>query len=187
LKNAVNIFMGSASNVSGAFAQFQKDNPQVGAPAQAAAPTSTVQVLQGSFDLSVNAFFQKQQGFWSKLFQGISGVPGSPLIATLGIPGIALEGLSFLTYAINKLTQNEGLVPIWNPQPLSFALCDGVKKDFGFKKGHWCIVDSVYMKNSNLLAAHTLDIAGESYQVWNKDGQQINANYAVAQFDVKSI
>jgi hypothetical protein len=187
LKNAVNIFLATPSNVSGAYAQFQKDNPLPTTPTAPAAPTNKVQVLQGTFDLQVNAFFQKKQGLWRKLFQAISGIPGSPLIATLGIPGIALEGLSFLTYSINKLTQNEGLIPIWHPQPLPFGLTTGVSRDFGFQEGLWCIIDSSFLKSSNLLSGFTLDIAGETYQVLDSNGKQADANYVVAQFDVKSI
>lgn len=187
LKNAVNIFMATPSNVSGAYAQFQKDNPLPNTATAPAAPTNKVQVLQGVFNLQVNAFFQKQQGLWGKLFQAISGISGSPLIATLGIPGIALEGLSFLTYSINKLTQNEGLIPIWHPQPLPFALTADAQADFGFQAGHWCVIDSSFLKSSNLLSGYTLDIAGETYQVLDKSGKQIDANYVIAEFDVKSI
>ncbi len=183
LKHAVNIFLGKSSDVSGALASFKSANPSQPTPTL----SNKVQVLQGAFDLQVNAFFQKKEGFWRKLFQGLSGLPGSPLLATLGIPGIALEGLDFVMYSINKLTQNEPLTPLWNARPLPFALTKGVNKDFNFQQGLWCITDSSVLKSTNLLKGYSIDIADETYQVVDGNGSPLPANYVVAQFDVASI
>jgi hypothetical protein len=182
-KNAVNIFLAKKSDVSGALASFKTANPA----AAPAAPTNKVQVLQGAFDLQVNAFFQPKQGFWRKLFQSLGGVPGTPLIAGLGIPGIALAGLDFVLYTFNKLTQGEVLPPLWNAKPLPFALTKGVTRDFGFTDGLWCIVDSSVMKPTKLLQGYSIDLTDETYQVVDENGKQLDANYLVAQFDVSSI
>jgi hypothetical protein len=184
LKNAVNIFLGKQSAAAGALASFQSSSSST---APTSAPTSKVQVLQGAFDLQVNAFFQHKGGLWRKLFQALGGVPGSPLLATLGIPGIALEGLQFVMYSLNKLTQNEPLIPLWNPQPLPFALTKDVTRDFNFQDGLWCITDSSVLKSTNLLAGYQVDIADETYQVLDPHNNPLNANYVVAQFDVDPI
>lgn len=183
LKNAINIFLGKADGVTGALASFKSANPQNPAPA----PTAKVQVLQGGFDLQVNAFFQKKAGFWRKLFQSLGGAPGSPLLATLGIPGIALAGVDFVLYSLNKLTQSEPLIPLWNPQPLPFALTKDVKKDFNFQEGLWCIVDSSILKSTNRLKGYSVDIEDQTYQVIDSAGKPLNANYIVADFDVKAL
>lgn len=183
LKNAINIFLGKSSNVSGALASFKAADLQ----SSTSAPTGKVQVLQGAFDLQVNAFFQRKSGFWRKLFQALGGIPGAPLLATLGIPGIALAGLDFVMYSINKLTKNERLIPLWNPHPLPFALTKGVKRDFKFQEGLWCIVDSSVLKATNLLRNHTIDILNQTYQVIDSRGDPLNANYVVAQLDVNPV
>jgi hypothetical protein len=183
LKNAVNIFLAKKSNVSGALASFKTANPA----STPAAPSNKVQVLQGAFDLQVNAFFQPRQGLWRKLFQALGGVPGAPLIAALGIPGIALTGLDFVLYTFNKLTQGEALNPLWNAKPLPFALTKGVTRDFAFTDGLWCIVDSAVMRPTKLLQGYSVDLTDETYQVVDANGKQLDANYLVAQFDVAGI
>lgn len=180
LKNAVNIFLGKPGDISGSLASFKSANP-VSAPAS---PTSKVTVLQGAFDLQVNAFFQKRDGLWRKLFQAFAGVPGAPLLATLGIPGVALSALDFVSFSLAKLTQNEPLMPLWNANPLSFALTKDVKRDFSFQDGLWCIVDRPILLKSEFLKGHTVDIDGESYQVLDPNGKALDANYVVAQFDI---
>src|SRR6202008_1386642 len=117
-----------------------------------------VQVLQGAFDLQVNAFFQKKDGFWRKLFQAFAGVPGAPLLATLGIPGVALSALDFVTYSLGKLTQDEPLLPLWSATPLPFALTKGVKRNFKFQEGLWCIVDRPILLTTKFLNGYTVDI-----------------------------
>lgn len=182
LKNAVNVFLGKTNDISGSLASFKAANPA----SPAASPTNKVQVLQGAFDLQVNAFFQKKDGWWRKLFQAFAGVPGAPLLATLGIPGVALSALDFVTYSLGKLTQDEPLVPLWDAQPLTFALTKGVERDFRFQDGLWCIVDRSVLKTTNYLKGFTVDIDGQSYQVIDSDGKSLNANYVVAQFDITS-
>jgi len=184
VKNALNIFLGKSSDISGSVASFSSTN----APnTQATSPSSKIQVLQGSFDLTVNAYYQKKNGFWRKLFQTLSKVPGEPLLATLGIPGIALSGLQFVAYSLDKLTQNEPLVPIWDPRPLPFALIQGVDRDFYFKEGLWCILDREIMNSTNFLQGYTIDIDGESYQVIDSSKTGLNANYVVANFAIDPI
>ncbi len=182
LKNAVNVFLGKTSDISGSLASFQSANPTSPAPS----PATKVQVLQGAFDLQVNAFFQKKDGLWRKLFQTFAGVPGTPLLATLGIPGVALSALEFVTFSLAKLTQDEPLVPLWNANPLPFALTKDVKRDFTFQEGLWCIVDRPVLPATKFLAGYTVDIDGQSYQVIDADGKALNANYVVAQFDITS-
>lgn len=187
VKSAVNIFMAKQSDRTGALASFQSSSQPTNSMTPTSTPSNKVQVLQGSFDLQVNAFFQKKAGFWRTLFQGLAGVPGSPLLATLGIPGIALDGLKFVAYSFNKLTQNEPLEPLWNPKPLPFALTTGVDRDFNFQEGLWCITDSSVLKSTKLLDSYMIDLTNETYQVINGNGEPLNANYVVVQFDVSTI
>jgi hypothetical protein len=186
LKNAVNIFLGKSTNVGSALATFKSTTN-----AQPASPSisNKAQVLQGTFSLQANAFFQKQEGLWRKLFQALSGVPGSPLLATLGIPGIALSALEFVTFSLSKLTKDEPLTPIWDAKPLPFALTSDKndKADFKFQPGLWCIVDSQVSKESQFLKGHTIDIENESYQIMDSTGNPLKATYVVSQFDVDAL
>jgi hypothetical protein len=180
-KNAVDIFLQKGNQVATALSSFKSANPQT-----AATPTNKVQVLKGTFDLQVNAFFQKKQGFWSRLIHAIGRVPGSPLLATLGIPGVALEALDFVMYSLDKLTNGEQLTPIWNPNPLTFALTKDAKGLFKFQEGLWLVIDSDVLSKSDLLKDYKIDLLDETYKLLDNKGNPVNANYVVTDFTVTS-
>jgi hypothetical protein len=182
-KNAVDVFLQKGADVGKYLSSFKTSNPT----SDNQKPTNKVQVLQGTFDLQVNAFFQKKDGFWSKLIKTLAKVSGSPLLATLGIPGIALEALDFVSYSFSKLTQDEQLQPLWNARPLTFALTkDAKNKRFGFRPGLWGVIDSSFAQSTNYLENHTVDLRGESFQILDASKKPINANYIMADFDAQS-
>jgi hypothetical protein len=174
--NAINVFLAKAKDRPQQLSTFEKDN----SPTADLKPSSKVTVSNGFVDLQVNAFGQAKDGIWRKLFNVLAKVAGSPLITSLGIPGLVAEAVSFVSQTLDVIASQDKLVPIWQTSPLTFAVCEGMDNErFKFTPGLWITIDRDYARKTNYLEKHTVNLEDESFKVSDKDQNAADANYLV--------
>lgn len=174
--NAIDIFLAKAKDRPQQLSTFQKNN----SPTADLKPSSKVTVTNGFVDLQVNAFGQAKDGFWRKLFNVIAKVAGSPLLTTLGIPGLVAEAVSFVNQTLNVVASQDKLVPIWQTSPITFAVFKGMDKErFKFTPGLWVTIDRDYARKNKFLDQYKISLEDDSFMILDKDHKPIDTNYLV--------
>lgn len=146
-----------------------------------------ISVEKGSVTLQVTAFGQKEDSFWTKFFDVIAKVAGSPIISTaskgFGVPGLVTEAVTFVDGVLDSIAQQNKLVSLWQTGGLEFAVTKDASARFNMKPGLWATVDSDYAQQTNFLEGHALDLQYQSFRITDKVAKPVDTNYLV--MDVK--
>jgi hypothetical protein len=141
----------------------------------------TIKVTNGLLNLQVTAFGQRQDSIWTKFFDVISKVTSSPIVSTaskgFGVPGLVTEAVNFVDGVLDTIAQQDKLVPLWQTGGLQFAVTKDASADFNMAEGYWAVVDSDYAQHTNFLEGHTVDLAFQSFRIWDSNKKPVDTNY----------
>jgi hypothetical protein len=190
LMNGIDIFLGGKlEGVDQRLKHFVTQNQ----PTSKFRPSEKVEILKGTGFFQLQLAAQKKESWWKKLLTILGAALDSPLFATLPIPKLLPEAVSFSTAVLNQIKKTEPLVPVWQSAGIPFVLYDGATpgSDFKLRPGRWLTIDRTYaeahLDEQSNLKDHVIDVLGEFNEVKTKAGQPIDANYAVLELDFPAL
>lgn len=175
--NAISIFGPNGDNKD-QLTKFLNAQGQSGVPLLS---TPSVTVTKGKVNLQVTAYGQRKDGLWKQFLDGVASLLGDGATAAaltgFGIPALALDAFKFVDKAVSTIMQDQDLVTLWQSESLDFGISASTDEIFKMCPGIWIIVDYDYASATQILQDHTIELALGTFQLLNKSGKPVDANY----------
>lgn len=178
--NAVDIFL--ARDAQGRQDQLTKFTSK-NSNATPLSSTPKVTVTNGIVHLQITALGYHRDSRFLRLFDAVMAAVKSPIGSAVargfGIPALAAEALTFVNDALNFVTRQDSLVPLWQTGSLEFGVTMDAPARYRMRPGLWAIIDADYAEATHFLEDHTVDLPYQSFRITNKAGEAVDANYLV--------
>jgi hypothetical protein len=154
--------------------------------------SAQIEIESARARIQLQLFGQKKASIWSSLLKISGAAVNSFAFGTLAIPKLVSQGVRFTTTVLDHLHSQSRLVPVLSSAQIDFKLASSSPgTDFTLRAGHWVAIDRVYAmsqldKNFDL-SSHRIALEGQFFEVVDKAGKGVDADYAVVRFDLSPV